>query len=65
MNTRRNASHGRGGVATGGNQVPPQTPVEEVAIKVNPTRLIGAEVRTPEARFKKPSVCSPGYDGQG
>ena len=45
MNTRGNASHERVGPAAEGNHVPPQAPVEGVAMPLKPAGLSNAEVR--------------------
>ena len=45
INTRRTIGQRRGGVAAGGNQVPPQASVEGVAMTVNPAGLTDSEVR--------------------
>ena len=46
MNSRRNICQRRGGATARDNQVPPQVPVEGVAMPVNPTRLTDVEVRS-------------------
>ena len=46
MTTRRNAGRGRGEVAAGGNQVPPQALAAEMEMPVNPTGLTYGEVST-------------------
>ena len=45
MNTRRTIGQRREGEGAGDNQVPPQVPVEGVAMPVNPGGLIDVEVR--------------------
>ena len=44
MNTRRTICQRSGGATVGENQVPPQAPVEGVAMMVNPDGLTDAEV---------------------
>ena len=45
MNTRRNVGWGRGEVAVGDNQVPPQALAAEMQMSANPTGLADGEVK--------------------
>ena len=51
MNTRRTIGQGKGGEATGNNQVQPQAPFEEVATSINPAGLSDAVVRASLAQM--------------
>ena len=51
MNNKRTLGQRRGGVAVGGSQVPPQAPVEGVAMLVNPSGLTDDEVRASLAKM--------------